>query len=187
MDNLYIQKVLNGDYAGFSYFIDQYKDMAYSIAFRIVNNSEDAEEIVQDSFVKAFKSLKKFRQDSKFSTWFYRIVVNGSLSKVGRRKINLGYINLDNVSDVAIEEIELAYNHLAHSDQQKYIHIALNRLDIEDRLILTLYYLNNNSLEEIAEITEIKIENLKMKLFRARQKMYIILEKELNSETKNLL
>ena len=174
MDNLYIQKVLNGDYTGFSYFVDKYKDMAYSIAFRILNNSEDAEEIVQDSFVKAFKSLNKFRQDCKFSTWFYRIVVNSSLSKVERERTNSEYINLDYVSDVAIEEIELTYNHLTHSDQQKYINIALNRLHIEDRLLLPLYYLNNNSLEEIAEITVMKRENLKMKIYRARQKMYIM-------------
>lgn len=187
MDNLYIQKVLSGDYTGFSYFIDKYKDMAYSIAFRIVNNSEDAEEIVQDSFVKSFKSLNKFRQDSKFSTWFYRIVVNNSLSKVKRRKIDSGNIDLENVSDVAIEEIESTYNHLTQADQQKYINIALNQLNVEDSLLLTLYYLNENSLEEISEITEIKNENLKMKIHRARQKMYIVLEKELKSEIKNLL
>ena len=187
MDNLYIQKVLNGDYAGFSYFVEKYKDMAYSIAFRIVNNSEDAEEIVQDSFIKAFKSLNKFRHDSKFSTWLYRIVVNNSLSKVKRRKIDSGNIDLDKVSDIAIAEIESTYNHLSHDDQKKYINLALNELNIEDRLLLTLYYLNENSLEEISEITEIKNENLKMKIHRARQKMYIVLKKKLKSEIKNLL
>jgi len=187
MDNLYIQKVLNGDYTGFSYFVDKYKDMAYSIAFRIVNNSEDAEEIVQDSFVKSFKSLNKFRHDSKFSTWFYRIVVNNSLSKVKRRKIDSGNIDLENVSNVVIEEIESTYYQLTQADQQKYINIALNHLNAEDSLLLTLYYLNENSLDEISEITEIKNENLKMKIHRARQKMYIVLEKELKSEIKNLL
>lgn len=88
MDSLYLQKIIAGDISKFSYFIEKYKDMAFSIAFRIINNREDAEEIVQDSFLKAFKSLKKFRQDSKFSTWFYRIVVNHSLSKLKREKKN---------------------------------------------------------------------------------------------------
>jgi len=187
MDNLYIQKVLNGDYTGFSYFVDKYKDMAYSIAFRILNDCEDAEEIVQDSFVKAFKSLSKFRQDSKFSTWFYRIVVNSSLTRVKRRKTNSENIELDRVSDVSIEEIESVYTRLTFSDQQKYINLALNELNLEDRLLLTLYYLNENTIEEIAEITEIKKENLKMKIHRARTKMYIVMEKKLKSEIKNLL
>lgn len=187
MDNLYIQKVRNGDYAAFSYFIDKYRDMAYSIAFRIVNNSEDAEEIVQDSFVKAFKSLSKFRQDAKFSTWFYRIVVNSALSKVERKKPKADYIDLQNVSDVAIEEIESTYSHLNHSDQKKYINIALNGLNTEESLLLTLYYLNENSFEEIAEITGIKKDNLKMKIHRARLQMYVVLEKVLKSEIQNLL
>jgi RNA polymerase sigma-70 factor (ECF subfamily) len=187
MDNLYIQKVLNGDCAGFSYFIDKYKDMAYSIAFRIVNNSEDAEEIVQDSFVRSFKSLNKFRQDSKFSTWFYRIVVNNSLSKLKGRKIDFGEVDIENVADVLVEEIESTYSRLTQADQQKYINIALSQLSVEDSLLLTLYYLNENSLEEISEITEIKNENLKMKIHRARQKMYVVLAKELKFEIKNLL
>jgi len=187
MDNLYIQKVLNGDYTGFSYFVDKYKDMAYSIAFRIVSNSEDAEEIVQDSFVKAFKSLDKFRQDSKFSTWFYRIVVNNSLSRVKRRKTGPGNVDLEKVAEVSTEEIESVYTGLNLSDLQKYLNLALDELNIEDRLILTLYYLNENTVEEIAEITELKKENLKMKIHRARQKMYIEMEKILKSEIQNLL
>jgi len=187
MDNLYIQKVLNGDYTGFSYFVDKYKDMAYSIAFRILNDCEDAEEIVQDSFVKAFKSLSKFRQDSKFSTWFYRIVVNSSLTRVKRRKTGPGNVDLEKVAEVSTEEIESVYTGLNLSDLQKYLNLALDELNIEDRLILTLYYLNENTVEEIAEITELKKENLKMKIHRARQKMYIEMEKILKSEIQNLL
>src|SRR5665647_2348730 len=99
MENLYLQKVLEGDISKFSYFIEKYKDMAFSIAFRIINNKEDAEEIVQDSFLRAFKSLKKFRFDSKFSTWFYRIVVNNSLSKLKREKQDTRNIDIDKVSD----------------------------------------------------------------------------------------
>jgi RNA polymerase sigma-70 factor (ECF subfamily) len=186
MDNLYIQKVLNGNYTAFSYFVDNYKDMAYSIAFRIVNNNEEAEEIIQDSFLKAFKSLNKFRQDYKFSTLFYKIVVNNSLTRVKRRK-TAEYDDLTNIENVAIEDIESVHYRLSYSDQQKYINYALSKLNIEDRLLLTLFYLNENTLEEITEITKVKRENLKMKIHRARKKMYVVLEKELKSEIKNLL
>ena len=186
MDNLYIQRVLNGDYSAFSYFVDNYKDMAYTIAIRIVNNNEDAEEIVQDSFLKVFKTLNKFRKDSKFSTWFYKIVVNNALTKVRRSKTE-EYKDISNIEDIAIEEIETKHSQLSFSDQQKYINIALSKLNIEDRLLLTLYYLNENTIDEIAEITKVKMENLKMKIHRARKKMYVVLEKELKTEIKNLL
>lgn len=187
MENLYLQKVLEGDISKFSYFIEKYKDMAFSIAFRIINNREDAEEIVQDSFLRAFKSLKKFRFDSKFSTWFYRIVVNNSLSKLKREKQDTRNIDIDKVSDSIIENVESVYKGLIQADQQKFINYALSELCIEDRLLLTLYYLNENSIEEIAEITNISQGTLKMKIHRARKKMYIVLEERLKSEIHNLI
>jgi RNA polymerase sigma factor (sigma-70 family) len=186
MDNLYIQKVLNGDYSAFSYFVDKYKDMAFSIAYRIVDNREDAEDIVQDSFIKAYRSLEKFRQDSKFSTWFYRIVVNNALTKIrGRKKIQND--DFSEIENLELEKTETAYSTLSQMDRQKYINLALDKLKLEDRLVLTLYYLNENSIEEMVEITSIKMENLKMKIHRARQKMYVILEQELKVELKNLI
>jgi len=187
MENLYLQKVLEGDISKFSYFIEKYKDMAFSIAFRIINNREDAEEIVQDSFLRAFQSLKKFRFDSKFSTWFYRIVVNNSLSKLKREKQDTRNIDIDKVSDSIIENVESVYKGLIQADQQKFINYALGELCIEDRLLLTLYYLNENSIDEIAEITNISQQTLKMKIHRARKKMYIVLEERLKSEIHNLI
>ncbi len=96
-------------------------------------------------------------------------------------------IDMDKVSDGVFENVETVYKGLTQSDQHKYINLALNELNVEDRLILTLYYLNENTLEEITEITDIVQENLKMKIHRARKKMYFVLEKRLKSEIKNLL
>lgn len=187
MEKLYLQKVLEGDISKFSYFIEKYKNMAFSIAFRIIRDREDAEEIVQDSFLRAFKSLGNFRQDSKFSTWFYKIVVNNSLAKLKREKTDIPEIDINEVSDSVIESVESVYKSLEQDDQQKYINYALGELSIEDAMILTLFYLNENSIEEIEEITSIARENLKMKIHRARKKMYIILERKLKSEIHNLL
>jgi RNA polymerase sigma-70 factor (ECF subfamily) len=187
MESIYLRKILAGDISGFSYFIDQYKDMAFSIAFRIVNNREDAEEIVQDSFMKAFRALHTFRHDSKFSTWFYRIVVNQSLTKRARDKTEVNTIDLSKIPDIAVDQLESAYKKMTHDDQKKYINLVLEELGSEDSLLLTLYYLNENSIDEIVEITAITRENVKMKLHRARKKMYGLLEQKLKSEIKNLL
>lgn len=187
MDLIYLQQVLAGDTSKFSYFIEQYKDMAFSIAYRIVNNREDAQEIVQDSFMRAFKSLATFRRDSKFSTWFYRIVVNNALSRRKKNKTDTVEVDISQISPDVEEQVETAYQSLARDDQKKVINRALEKMEMEDRLLLTLYYLNENSIEEINEITNIAQENIKMRLHRARKKMYLILERSLKVELKTLI
>lgn len=186
MDSLYLRQVLAGDTSKFSYFITQYKDMAFSIAFRILSNREDAEEVVQDSFMKAFKSLSSFRQESKFSTWLYRIVVNTALKRRGKDNPEVD-VDISNLPAETPDYIETAYSALAHDDQKKVINRAMEKLGMEDRLLLTLFYLNENTIEEINEITGISNENIKMKLHRARKKMYVILEKDLKIKLNTLI
>jgi RNA polymerase sigma-70 factor (ECF subfamily) len=161
--------------------------MAFSIAFRIAGNKEDAEEIVQDAFLKAFRSLDKFRKDSKFSTWLYRIVVNCSLTRTRNKKLESSSIDTEDIADSIVENVESAYRSLDVSEQKKFVHLALEKLNVEDRLLLTLYYLNENSIDEITEITGITQDNVKMKLYRARNKMYAILNKNLKREVQSLL
>jgi RNA polymerase sigma-70 factor (ECF subfamily) len=187
MENEYIREILNGNPSKFSYFVSEYKNMAYSIAYRIVNNNEDAEEVVQDSFVRAYKSLHKFRQSSKFSTWFYRIVVNRALSIKSQIKKEIAEIDINKVPETQLEEIDNTYRNLTQTERVKFINCALKELQEEDRLLLTLYYLNENSVDEITEITNISADNVKMKLLRARKKLYMVLAKTLKMELKSIL
>ncbi len=187
MDDLYLRLVLEGNASKYSYFVEKYKGMAFSIAFRIAGNKEDAEEIVQDAFLKAFRSLDKFRKDSKFSTWFYRIVVNCSLTRTRNKKLESSSIDAEDIADSVVESVESAYRSLDASDQKKFVHLALEKLSVEDRLLLTLCYLNENSIDEITEITGITQDNVKMKLYRARNKMFAILSKNLKLEVQSLL
>jgi len=187
MESLYIQEILAGNVSRFSYFIDAYKDMAFSIAFRITNNREDAEEIVQDSFLKAYQNLGRFRQDAKFSTWLYKVVVNTSLSKTRKKKLHTDELEAGNLNDEYAAETNNAYQTLSKQEQKKFINQVLEELSVEDSLLLTLFYLNENTIEEITEITGIVAENVKMKLHRARKKMYVALEQKLKTEIHSLL
>ncbi len=187
MDDLYLQLVLDGDIAKFSWFIDRYKGMAFSIAYRIVNNREDAEEVVQDAFLKAFRSLGKFRKRSKFSTWFYRIVVNTSLTRVRSATLQSSSLNEDDPGDLLVEKVESTYRDLDLSEQKALINEAMDELSAEDRLVLTLYYLNENTIEELAEITGFARDNVKMKLHRARNRIYEVIHGKLKSEIKSVL
>src|SRR5450631_902975 len=102
MELFYLKQIIKGETSHFSYFIEKYKHTAYSLAFRIINNQQDAEEAVQDSFLKASRSLHKFRNDAKFSTWFYKIVINTSLSKTRSKKFTENNIDVQEITNLAI-------------------------------------------------------------------------------------
>lgn len=177
MERLYIKQILEGDLTKFSHIIDQHKSMAYSISFRILNNNEDAEEAVQDSFLRAYKALASFKAESKFSTWFYKIVVNTSINKSKGQMQPGNSINIDDLSENHLaDSTESAFNRLVQQDRVRAINLALDKLMMEDRLLLTLYYLNENSIGEISEITSIPGANIKMKIHRARKKMFVVLD-----------
>ncbi len=99
MDDLYIKKVLDGQTEEFRYFIKQYKDLAFSVAFSVVKNEFTAAEVVQESFVKAYENLKSFKGESKFSTWLYRIVINESFKIIWKEKRNILKSGIDVETD----------------------------------------------------------------------------------------
>lgn len=186
-DQIYIDKVLQGNAASFSYLVEQYKDMAYTVALKIVRNVEDAEEVAQDSFVKAFQQLRTFKGNSKFSTWLYTIVYRTAISKTRKKKIEVTAIDeyvIDNyTTDISFSQIE----ELKHQEQQKYIKAAINELPELDALLVTLFYMNDNTLDEIEKITGYTKTNVKVRLFRARKKLYKSLEHFLNKELNSIL
>jgi len=87
----YIQQIIHGDVALFSFFVSKYKNLAFSIAVRILENEQDAEEVVQDAFLAAFRSIRSFKGNSKFSSWLYRIVVNHSFNRLKKRRSEKNY------------------------------------------------------------------------------------------------
>ncbi|MEO8173125.1 MAG: sigma-70 family RNA polymerase sigma factor [Sediminibacterium sp.] len=187
MELFYIREIIAGNTARFVYFVDTYKHLAFTIAYRIVENHEDAEEVVQDAFVKAFTSLHSFRQDSKFSTWLYKIVVNTALSKTRRKKLSMTDNDTNVIEEIAIDGIEDAYVKLAQEEQKRIIHTAFEEMNMEDSLLMTLFHLQELTLDEIMEITGIPKENIKVKLHRARKKMFTILEKQLGADLKQMI
>jgi len=186
-DQIYIDKVLQGDTNAFSYLIDKYKNMAYTIAIKIVKSTEDAEEIAQDSFLKAFQKLDTFKGESKFSTWLYTIVYRNAISMVRKKKITTTEIDsfvLDNhTTDFDFPQIEAIKN----GEQKKYVADAIGNLSETDALLITLFYLNENTLEEIKEITNLTKTNIKVKIFRARKKLHKELSLLLKDELKAIV
>ncbi|MEM9300430.1 MAG: sigma-70 family RNA polymerase sigma factor, partial [Bacteroidota bacterium] len=86
-DDIIIDRILDGDESQYKILIDKYKVYAFTLAMNVLGNREDAEEVAQDSFIKAFKNLKKFNREAKFSTWFYRIVTNTAITRTRKSRI----------------------------------------------------------------------------------------------------
>jgi RNA polymerase sigma factor (sigma-70 family) len=183
----FLEKAIRGDRAGLEYLVRTYKDLAYTIAIGIVSNNEDAEEVVQDSFLKAFRSLHTFRRASKFSTWLFRIVYNTALSKLKRKRIpTAGLDEKMNEAKVAMIESD-EWDLLEQEERKKYIDLALTQLTTEDRLVITLHYIGEKSISEICEITGKEKSAIKMRLLRGRKQLESALGSLLNDEIKDLL
>ena len=186
-DQIYIDKVLQGDTNAFAYLINKYKDMAYTIAIKIVKSHEDAEEVAQDSFLKAYEKLDSFKGNSKFSTWLYTIVYRNSITKIRKKKVATSDIDdyvMDNYSEGSeFPQIEAIKN----GEQKKYVREAIDRLPEKDALLITLFYMDESSIEEIEQITNLTQSNIKVKLFRARKKLNTELSFLLKEEVKTIL
>lgn len=185
-EDYYLQQAILGEREGFEYLVDTYKNMAYTLALKICGNSENAEEVVQDSFMKAFKGLSHFRNASKFSTWLYKIVYYTALTK--KNNDHNDKLELYEESGVAayVTDEKKEINNLVVADRKKYINLALDKLAEEERVVITLHYLGEKSISEIAEILDLGKSAIKMKLMRGRKKLEKILKDLLNDELKDL-
>lgn len=186
-DDYYIKQTLYGNVNAFSFLVEKYKHMVFTLAIRIVKNREEAEELSQDVFVKAFKKLESFKGDSKFSTWIYKIAYYASLDAVKRNKRVIHTENIDvfNESDVGIVQDALDYLH--NKERKKIINDALSKLNDEEQTILTLYYFEDLPLKEVSKVVDLTLDNVKIKLFRSRKKLFSILKNVIEPRTIDLI
>lgn len=186
-DKYYITAVLNGERAAFAKLVNKHKQTAFNLAFRITHNREDAEEVVQDAFVNVYRNLTDFEYKSKFTTWLFRIVYNLSVSKTRRKQIVQQTIDENIADNYFIESTRSDYSLLHDNERKFYIEKAMDVLDSDDQTILTLYYQEDCPIDEIAEITGNSVSNVKVKLFRARKRLYSELGMLLKDEVSSLL
>jgi len=181
-DQHYIDKVLQGETNTFAVLVDRYKDMIFTLALKMIKNREEAEEVAQDTFIKIFNSLSKFKGDSKFSTWIYKIAYNTCLDRLKKNKKEEQNISIDEFSSHLIKTMDNALSTLEDKERKQTIQNCLNLLPSEENFLLTLFYFEDQNLEEIGKIMSINANNVKVKLFRSRQKLAVILKKQLEPE-----
>ena len=174
-ETLYIKRILNGETELFSFFLDRYSRPIYSLVVQIVSSPQDAEEIVQDAFLKAFRSLGSYRGDSSFSTWLYRIAYNMAVASTRKRKQEFFYIEENTINNVPDDEADTVLCPTDSEEQIMKLTQVIDLLHVEEKAIITLFYYEEKSIEETAEIMKLSVANVKVKLHRTRKKLYVLL------------
>ena len=163
-----IELIKNGNEANYAIIVDRYKDKAYTLVNGIIKNDMESEEILQDCFLKAFNSLNKFRNESKFSTWFYRIVYNTSLTRINnkKRRFESNFKSFDEFEKTIINN---SVNDFRNSDLSKKLSLIIGKLPSNYSSVINLHYLEQMSCDEIGTIIGLSVSNVKVLLYRARK------------------
>jgi len=178
-DQFYIDKISAGDTKAFAVLVNRYRNMVFTLTIQMLKNREEAEEVSQDTFVKIYKHLNKFKGDSKFSTWVYRIAYNACLDRIKTYKKHKNTVGIDEFPENQVKTLETAFDLMERSDREKSVKDCLQLLPEDDATIITLFYFEELSLTEISKIVGIEPNNVKVKLFRARKRLATILKKRL--------
>lgn len=180
-----VNKVKSGDVRSFETLVNRHKDFAYKIAFGVLRTHEDAEEVAHDAFVKVYSIANKFKGDAKFTTWFYRIILNMAIGRTRKKRVST-----QDIDDPALRlnsAIEVQNDDEMHRfEQKKYLSQAMTELKEEERALLGLYYFKELSLDEMSGITGLTSNSMKVKIFRARKKLAKELEKVLPNEVSSI-
>lgn len=159
-----IQRAKKGDADALNELIEKHKSIAFSIAFKYLKNKEDAEDITQNAFITVLGSIKKFRNESKFSTWLYKIIYHECLKVLKSRSPMIEY--MPEFTQIEVTELK---------DETKKVDYKidelLSHLNPNEYTIITLFYLKEKSIKEIREITSFSKANIKVILHRARTKL----------------
>ena len=187
-DSYYIDRVVqHRDAAAFAGLVNKHKTLAFNIALRVTKSREDAEEVAQDAFIKVYDALNSFKGDSKFTTWFFRIVYNLALTKIRKKSLFTGSVDDDHFMEQPDNSAFDGLTKFKEKEKKKYLDEAIGSLDDSDQLLVTLYYMDDQPVEEIASITGLTESNVKVRMFRARKKLHDHLQNNLKQELHSIL
>jgi len=183
-----IEQTLAGNQSAYADLVKRHQRFVFTLAMRFTKTREDAEEVAQDCFIKAYRSLQSFGGNSKFTTWLYSIVYTTAMTFLRKKRLDTSSIDDEN-NIIQVENQNAAFeNNLAENKSRSfYLNKAIEQLLPDDAMIITLFYKGEQSLEEIAVALGIEPNNVKVKLFRARQRLKEKLERNLKHEVNELI
>lgn len=171
-----IRQAIAGNQPAYAALVRRYDRMVYGLALQMVGNREDALEVTQDAFLKAFRFLSSYRGESRFSTWLYRIARTSAINNL--RRVRRETVTLDTPESPVrrmVSDMVNGYETVALGERSELLRRAFNMLLPDDNVVLTLFYFQEQSLEEICEVMGWTMSNAKSRLCRARQRLRVIL------------
>lgn len=186
-DSEIISLVLKGNQQAYAMLVDQYQSFVFTIALRYVKSREDAEEVAQDVFVKAYRSLGDFKGNSKFSTWLYTITTTTSISFLRKKKLEVHSLDNEKVF-AAADTLDggMSANQVEQKSKLKMVNAAIALLSPDDAEVITLFYKGEQSLEEIAQILGKEPNAVKVQLHRARTRLKDKMLKHFSAEVRDI-
>jgi RNA polymerase sigma factor (sigma-70 family) len=183
-----IDQTLAGNQSAYADLVKRHQRFVFTLALRFAKTREDAEEIAQDCFIKAYRSLSTFQKQSKFSTWLYSIVYTTAMTALRKKRVDTDSIDDENTF-IQVEAQSSGYdvNNVENKSRSFYLNQAIGQLLPDDATIITLFYNGEQSLEEIAQAMGMEANTVKVKLFRARQRLKEKLERNLKHEVNELI
>ncbi len=172
-DSYLIGRIKEGNYVAYNLLIKRYNKYVWSILYQILKNREEVEEAYQDTFMKVYRSLEQYNDQSKFSSWLYKIAYNTGLDYAKKRKIRT--IDIDNA--YAVGEEAKVIDVMERNSVRKQLEMYLEKIPADEATILKLFYFQEMSVKEVAEILEMTETNVKTKLFRSRKKLAELIAK----------
>ncbi len=186
-DNEIISRVLRGEKDAYAELVNRYQGYVFTLVLRMIKSREDAEEIAQDVFIKAYKALADFRGESKFSTWLYTITNTTCITFLRKKRLEMHSLDNEGVFEVAdSKDSGFRANVIEQKSRVSMVNQAIAMLSPDDAEIITLFYKAEQNLEEIARILRIEVNNAKVRLHRARGRLKEKMEKHFAEEVKDI-
>jgi RNA polymerase sigma factor (sigma-70 family) len=186
-DRELINKILDGDRTAFASLLSQYQSYVFTVCFRVLKNREEAEEAAQDTFIKVYKTIKTFKQDSKFSTWLYSVAFRTAIDHSRKKKMKISSIDSEDnflqIKDNKSTPMEL----MANKDLKTVLASVIQTLPQTEASVITLYYQGEQTVKEIAKTLKLSESNVKIKLYRTREALKNKLSYYLRAEIHDLI
>lgn len=182
-DKQIIQQILAGDQNAFSQLVSRYQDHMYTVCYNILKTRDEAQEATQDTFLKAYKAMAGYKEDAKLSSWLYKIAYRTSLDLIRKRKKTT---DLDVVSYGLSDKSQSVVDDMEQSDINKALNAAIMKLEPKEAGLIKMFYLEEMSTKELANLSGESLSNVKVILFRARKKLAIIINEQY-SELENYI
>jgi RNA polymerase sigma-70 factor (ECF subfamily) len=186
-DTEVISRVLTGDHNAYAILVERYKSYVFTLSLRFTKNREDAEEVSQDIFIKAYRYLADFKGTAKFSTWLYTIVNTTCITFLRKKRLDVQSLDDERTFEVAdSQDSGFRANQVEQKSRQEMVNQAIALLNPDDAEIITLFYKNEQSLEEIGQILRLEANTAKVRLHRARTRLKEKMEKYFAEEVRDL-